>query len=439
MYTYILLVFCTLYCVKCSNDELFQVGRSKFLELKQQSYSSTCLLSLFETLPDACSNTEDVRDRTAAHWAVCQFAKTGLTIPPCSSSEPFITCSQRNSELSKDWFSLYNLLYANTLQICYFLQTDLLQKQTMESINVLYSSVLDSTNALQSFQDSFLTLQSKIDRSVEVTGSVLTLVDSGLVEIENRHLEILKNVEKSRKELINELAIKKDDLLTAIDDVAVSTKKSIVESSQNTLSELENVNILAQNLISQHQILSENFEFLRRDQILAQKSIGLILKETQELTQGLGYIGSKINQIQQSIKFLTSLNISMSSNISVLSNLIGYFFIILLVFIVSSVVRTPNFLQKFLFFAVLASFFVERIFVLIFKNSNNSSENLSFLRKFLFFLCMFIWVFGIFWAKISSIFCSSDSPTVVSQNFDLKFNNQFSKSLHYRLRPRKFY
>jgi hypothetical protein len=94
-----------------------------------------CWKAALQHLEHGCRHLDDdVQGRLALSFANCFLEKAGMRTHPCEDSAPLSDCL-RNVDTNA--FTTYSNFFTHTQNMCYFLQSQIWQEETQETVNRL--------------------------------------------------------------------------------------------------------------------------------------------------------------------------------------------------------------------------------------------------------------------------------------------------------------
>lgn len=117
------------------DDQQIQEGRENYnmivRDSKMPKYGG-CWTKALKELESGCKNlNDDVQSRLALHFANCFLAKAGLDTYPCDSETDISQCLRT---ISTNAFTAYSNFFTHTQSMCHFLQTQVWQEETENTI-----------------------------------------------------------------------------------------------------------------------------------------------------------------------------------------------------------------------------------------------------------------------------------------------------------------
>eukprot|EP01112_Ceratiomyxa_fruticulosa_P003752 TRINITY_DN14065_c0_g1_i1.p1 TRINITY_DN14065_c0_g1~~TRINITY_DN14065_c0_g1_i1.p1 ORF type:complete len:388 (-),score=64.58 TRINITY_DN14065_c0_g1_i1:171-1334(-) len=214
--------------------------------------SNSCWRNAIESLERGCRTMqakEDERNRFAVRLANCHLESSGMQTYSCTSEMSILECTRDMNQIA---FATYTDFFVITDSICFYLQSDLFQKKTEDTINALHSSA-----ALTAHQ---------------------------LLELDSRSSHIVNSLEESIEKQ-ERLANIVESVQDHISDVSgsVSQLKSQAQEAHEGVEELGRIADLT--LARQSQLLSEQKELILGQEKLKESS--LLLEKTLE---GISYL-----------------------------------------------------------------------------------------------------------------------------------------------------
>ena len=193
-------------------DERYKLGKEKLNELRQLTTMpkySQCWTQALDNLENGCQRlSDDMQHRMALQFANCFLLKTGRVTYPCEKTDEISKCTEN---MPSEAYSTYSQFFTHTQNMCFFLQAQVWQEETGNTINRLSNTSATVTQQLQEASE----LQGKMlkdqNMSLENQGVLLhrglelkkTLEESS-VDV-HRMLDDFKNSTKEQKILLFEV------------------------------------------------------------------------------------------------------------------------------------------------------------------------------------------------------------------------------------------
>jgi hypothetical protein len=97
-----------------------------------------CWKAALHRLDQGCKQLDDqVQSRLALSFANCFLEKAGIRTYPCEDSAPLADCL---ANVDNNGFTAYSNFFTQTQNICFFLQSQMWQELTEETVNRLTAS-----------------------------------------------------------------------------------------------------------------------------------------------------------------------------------------------------------------------------------------------------------------------------------------------------------
>ena len=168
-------------------DERYKLGKEKLNELRQLTTMpkySQCWTQALDNLENGCQRlSDDTQHRMALQFANCFLLKTGRVTYPCEKTDEISKCTQN---MPSEAYSTYSQFFTHTQNMCFFLQAQVWQEETGNTINRLSNTSATVTQQLQEASE----LQGKMLKDQN-----MSLENQGVLL--NRGLELKKTLEES--------------------------------------------------------------------------------------------------------------------------------------------------------------------------------------------------------------------------------------------------
>lgn len=117
------------------NDEQLQEGKNNYnlvVRDSQMPRYGSCWKSALKELEDGCKHlTDDLQRLLALKFANCFLEKSGQTTYPCHNDEDITLCL---SQMNSNGFTAYTSFFTHTQSMCYFLQAQIWQEETENTV-----------------------------------------------------------------------------------------------------------------------------------------------------------------------------------------------------------------------------------------------------------------------------------------------------------------
>ena len=134
------------------NTERYNKGKEKYEAIKRETMMpkySQCWKSALQNLEVGCKTlNDDIQHRLALQFSNCFLLKTGRETYPCSQTQEIEECTQN---MKPEAFNTYTEFFTHTQNICFFLQSQIWQEITENTISKLSDN---SENVAKQLEDS---------------------------------------------------------------------------------------------------------------------------------------------------------------------------------------------------------------------------------------------------------------------------------------------
>ena len=119
-------------------DERYQRGKERYEAIKAETKMprySKCWTNALKALAIGCKHLDDdMQHRLALAFANCFLQKTGRETYPCSQD---IAISECVGSMKPEAYNTYTEFFTHTQNICYFLEAQVWQAETKNTVNLL--------------------------------------------------------------------------------------------------------------------------------------------------------------------------------------------------------------------------------------------------------------------------------------------------------------
>ena len=148
------------------DPDQFEKGREKFSEYTTYAESSPCWRLALAELNSTCKAlTEENQSRLALAFSNCHWERSGRETYPCPADASFkeCTCKERMGDSA---FLVYTQFFTHTSSMCYYLQSQLWQDKTENTVNLLSEASDVVVSKLDEALDYHRLLDHKQDESL---------------------------------------------------------------------------------------------------------------------------------------------------------------------------------------------------------------------------------------------------------------------------------
>lgn len=135
-----------------NDDPRYAEGRKQYETIQKNSRMprySECWLRSLEELETGCKQlTDDLQHRLALHFTNCFLLKGARETYPCDSAQELSECTR---DMKSEAYNLYAEFFTHTQNICFFLQSQIWQEETENTVHRLADN---SAKVAQQIADS---------------------------------------------------------------------------------------------------------------------------------------------------------------------------------------------------------------------------------------------------------------------------------------------
>lgn len=198
-----------------TNSDLKTLGEKKLKELKENALHNSCWAKAISKLNATCNSLSDTEQRRLAlAFANCHLEESGRPTYPCSASLKDCT-----SRMSQEAFNTFTQFFTHTDHICYFLQGELWQRRTENTITQLSDTSTAAVEKLERALEYHRELEVKQDSALRMQGEIL--------EQDRQIASSLRETGKNLTAIIGDVAEKAEKQKALLDDTLSSVQGSV--------------------------------------------------------------------------------------------------------------------------------------------------------------------------------------------------------------------
>lgn len=206
-----------------------QKGKEKLDEFTNTADHSSCWSKALEDLHTSCkSMAEDDQRRLALSFTNCHFQASERVTYPCPIESTIAECTS-SSRMDDAAFQVYTEFFTHTSNICFFLQSELWQTKTENTINRLSDTSSIAVEKLEQSLDYHRKLEEKQTQAIKNQDDILTQ--------DAKIAESLANTQSNMNNAFQEMYTKAETQKLMLDE-ALGTLKSGFGSIQWILSSI---------------------------------------------------------------------------------------------------------------------------------------------------------------------------------------------------------
>eukprot|EP01132_Coremiostelium_polycephalum_P004337 gene4337-5428_t len=149
------------------------------------------------------SMDDDQRSRLAIKLASCHLEKSGFETYRCTNDMSIRECTSKMDQIA---FVTYTNFYISTENICYYLQSEVFQLKTEDTVNKLVDTSIVQLNTMNTLNTKSQYLSDTLDQTFIIQK-----------RIESSQNNLMVNIEES-KDMLNKISDKSDQLSNSIKD-----------------------------------------------------------------------------------------------------------------------------------------------------------------------------------------------------------------------------
>ena len=128
-------------CADFDDQNKISAGRDKYEALKKEAKMpkyGPCWTQALEDVEHGCKElTDDMQHYLSLKFTNCFLLKTGRTNYPCDGPEDVTQCTR---DMTPEAYNVYTEFFTHTQNICFFLQSQVWQQKTEDTVNRLKDS-----------------------------------------------------------------------------------------------------------------------------------------------------------------------------------------------------------------------------------------------------------------------------------------------------------
>ncbi|KYQ89316.1 hypothetical protein DLAC_09975 [Tieghemostelium lacteum] len=268
-----------------SNERLIK-GRELYDSIKANSRTSRCWEESMDILSGGCKGMDDVsRSRLAVKLANCHLSKSGLPTYTCTFDMSIPECTSKMDHLS---FTTYTNFYISTENICYYLQSEIFQQKTEDTINHLSQSNFEALSTMSLLNNKAQYISNTIDQTYQDQQKLVNLQQSMKINMDDAYDKMGK-IQDSSQSIFHSMRESNQKQ----QDIIESQEKLFQEQQKSSRSSLELMNDIKQ---SADQLSFNSIQALtQQNQLISLQS---------EALDGISAIGQFIDQSTSKFKQL---------------------------------------------------------------------------------------------------------------------------------------